>query len=202
MTSVDFYYSIGSRYSYLAASQTAALERDTGCRLNWRPIDSRALLSLRGHNPFNGPPVSGQYDWAYRTLDAQRWAACYGIPFIEPRGRVSFDSDLLALAAVAGKRLGHAEDYTRALFNAMFAEPGVTSIDRAECVRRAQRCSIPESEFQTELDNPATADELSAMLHTARHVGIFGVPTFVVGKEQFWGNDRLVLLRHRLLQAQ
>jgi 2-hydroxychromene-2-carboxylate isomerase len=200
VTSIDFYYSIGSRYSYLAATQIAALERDTGCRLEWHPLDSRALISRRSHDPFDGPPVSGQYDWAYRELDAKRWAAFYGVPFIEPRGRVSFDSEVLALAAVAAKRLGHVQDYSRELFAAMFAEPTVTRIDGAECIRRAQRCSMAESQFQTELDNPATADELSETLDTVHRLGIFGVPTFVAGTELFWGNDRLVLLRHHLLQ--
>ena len=75
MTTVDFYYSIGSRYSYLASSQIAALERETGCRVVWHPLNSTTLISRRGANPFEGPPVSGQYDWSYRERDAKRWAA-------------------------------------------------------------------------------------------------------------------------------
>src|SRR6476660_1441910 len=75
---VDFYYSIGSRYSYLAASQIDALERDTGCHVEWHPLNSHALITGSGRNPFDGAPVSGQYDWSYRERDARRWAAFYG----------------------------------------------------------------------------------------------------------------------------
>ena len=198
---VHFYYSIGSRYSYLASTQIAALERDAACRIEWHPLNSVALIARRERDPFAGDPVSGQYDWTYRERDAARWAALYGVPFLEPRGRVEFDPGLVALAAVAGKRLGQVESYSRALFSAVFAEPSVTRADRVECIRRAQACSIPPSRFSAELDDPATARELSATIDAAHRMGAFGVPTFVVGDEMFWGNDRLVLLRDHLLRA-
>jgi 2-hydroxychromene-2-carboxylate isomerase len=202
MTTVHFFYSIGSRYSYLASTQIAALERDTGCVVEWHPLNSVALIARRDHDPFEGDPVSGQYDWTYRERDAVRWAALYGVPFLEPRGRVEFDSGLVALAALAGKRLGQAESYSRALYAAVFADPSVARVDREECCRRAQACSIAPSRFGAELDDPATARELSSTIDTAHRMGMFGVPTFVVGAEMFWGNDRLVLLRHYLSRAE
>jgi 2-hydroxychromene-2-carboxylate isomerase len=195
MTTVDFYYSMGSRYSYLASTRMEALARDTGCDVNWIPLNSGALGWRKKGNPFAGEPVSGQYDWDYREQDARRWATHYGVPFIEPRGRVQFDIDLLARAATAAKRLGQVVRYTHALFAAMFADPDVTQIDRAECARRAVSCGIAEDEFLSTLDDPATATVQAAGLAAADAAGVFGVPSFVVGGELFWGNDRLVLLR-------
>ena len=92
---IDFYYSIGSRYSYLASTQIEALQQETGCQIDWYPINSIRLISRRENSPFAGKPA-GQYEWTYRELDAQRWAKLYGVPYIEPRGRVEFDSELLA----------------------------------------------------------------------------------------------------------
>jgi len=201
METVHFYYSIGSRYSYLASTQIAALERDTGCKVQWHPLNSVALIARRDRDPFAGAPVSGQYDWTYRERDAARWAALYGVPFLEPRGRVEFDPGLVALATMAGKRLGQVESYSRALFAAVFAEPSVTRVDRAECIRRAEACSIEPSRFAAELDDPATARELGGTIDATHRMGAFGVPTFVVGDQMFWGNDRLVLLRHFLSHA-
>lgn len=169
--------------------------------MNWCPINSRALIACRGRDPFEGAPVSGQYDWEYRKRDAARWAAFYEIPFVEPQGRVEFDSNTLALAAVTAKRLGSVKAYSRELFSAMFAEPTTRSIDRAECVRRATRCSVSESLFLAELESPATAKMHSDTLDTAYQLGIFGVPTFVAGTESYWGNDRLALLRHHLMRG-
>src|SRR3546814_1950169 len=84
---VDFYYGIGSRYSYLAANRLGGIARDYGCRFRWLPLFSGRLIGADGADPFRGAPVSGQYDWDYRRRDAEAWAAFDGVPFHEPRGR-------------------------------------------------------------------------------------------------------------------
>jgi 2-hydroxychromene-2-carboxylate isomerase len=198
MKKVDFYYSLGSRYSYLAFTQIDALTRDTGCRVEYRPIDGGSLISRREMNPFAGKPVSGQYDWGYRELDAKRWAAFYGVPYVEPRGRVTFDSRHIALAAVAAKRLGRVVEFSGELFSAMFCEPDIVAIDREECIRRARRCGIAELDFGQAFESKDTAEELARSLEAADEAGVFGIPSFVVDSELFWGNDRLVLLRDYL----
>ncbi len=195
MAEVLFYYSIGSRYSYLAASQLHELVDETGATVDWLPLNSMRLLSERGGGPFRGDPISGQYDWSYRTRDAERWAELYGIPFVETRGRVEFDAEALALTATAAKRLGKVEAVSRALFAAVF--DGSTSlVDANECVRRAESCGL--SGFRAELEHPATRKQLEHAMKAAHRAGVFGVPAFVVAGELFWGNDRLVLLKRHL----
>jgi len=118
---VDFYYSIGSRYFYLASTQMAKLEAETGCRIRWRPVDGREIRKLRGRDPFAGEPLSGQYEWAYRRYDAECWADYYGIPFREPPNP-HFDYRLLVKAATAAKRLGAVVPYSHALFRSVWVE--------------------------------------------------------------------------------
>lgn len=197
MTVVEFYYGIGSRYSYLASTQIAALESETACRVEWQPINGAALRARLGRDPFAGEPVSGQYEWPYRERDAARWAAYYGVPFREPRGRLELDPDLLARACTAAKRLGQVERFSHALFAAVFRDP-LASADANECTRCARACGISESAFGQALGSPDTAAALAAATERARRAGVFGVPTFVAGDDLFWGNDRLVLLRHHL----
>jgi 2-hydroxychromene-2-carboxylate isomerase len=197
MATIDFYYSIGSRYSYLASTQMAAFEQQ-GHTVVWRPLNSRALVARRGYDPFAGEPISGQYDWTYRRRDAERWAAYYGVPFVEPRDRVEFDPELLALAAVAAERLGQGPAYSRELFSAMFVEPEVRRIDRAECIWRAAKEGLAADAFERELDDPATRHAHTSSIDTALKAGVFGVPTLIVEGEAFWGNDRLVLVRAHL----
>ena len=107
---IDFYYSIGSRYSYLASTQIDALKQETGCDVEWHPINSMRLINQRESSPFEGK-LLGQYEWNYRELDAKRWAKLYGVPYLEPRGRVHFDSELLARACIAAKRFGKVAEY-------------------------------------------------------------------------------------------
>ena len=97
---VDFYYSIGSRYSYLASTQITKLEGETGCRVRWHPVNGPDIRALRGRDPFAGEPLSGQYEWSYRRYDAKCWADYYGVPFREPTSP-HFDFRLLVKAATA-----------------------------------------------------------------------------------------------------
>jgi 2-hydroxychromene-2-carboxylate isomerase len=47
------------------------------------------------------------------------------------------------------------------------------------------------SELAPALDDPSIKDELKAATDAALKRGAFGVPTFFVGSELFWGHDRL-----------
>jgi 2-hydroxychromene-2-carboxylate isomerase len=190
--SIDFYYSIGSRYSYLASTQIDDLKTATGCNVEWHPVNSVRLISQREHNPFIGKP-SGQYDWNYRELDAQRWAKLYGVPYLEPRGRVQFDSELLARACLAAKHFGKVVEYSHLLFAAMFQD-SITKIDERECIDRAEICGISARDFQVALKAQETTNQLDKTIDNAIKSGVFGVPTFIVNGELFWGNDRLILL--------
>ena len=107
---VEFFFSPGSRYSYLAASQMALLEAEIGCTVDWRPVNGGDIRKLRRRDPFEDEAVSGQYDWSYRERDARLWADYYGIGFREPPSH-HFDFWLLARSATAAKRLGRAADY-------------------------------------------------------------------------------------------
>ena len=201
-TTVEFIFSPGSRYSYLAASQVPALEKATGCTVEWIPVNGTRLRALVGRDPFAGEPVSGQYDWGYRRRDAERWADYYGIPFREPPTR-HFDFDLLARAATAARRMGAAASYGWRLCMVVYGSD-TWPVDEAACVRTAEEVGLPGQRFAAVLAEVETGELLAAAAADAYRRGAFGVPTFLVtdengGHELFWGNDRIVLLRHALL---
>lgn len=197
---MSFYFGAGSRYSYLAATQLSALEAETGARFDWLAVDSARLIAMRGHNPFAAPDGVGQYDWNYRRRDAEAWADLYGVPFREPHGRIALDPDLFSRACAVARRLGAAEAYARALFRAVFADD-LPAVDRAVCIERAVEAGLDRAAFADALDDAGTRVECGRVMREAVGRGAFGVPTFVLGGRLFWGNDRLVLLRHALLRA-
>ena len=176
---VDFYYGLGSRYSYLASTQLERIAAGTGCRFDWHPVSSGSLMGLRGARPFRGAPVSGQYEWPYRQHDAEAWADYYGVPYREP---VDFrvDPDSLAVAATAAKYLGAVEAYSRRLFQAIFVEG--RAIAEADLIGIATEVGLDEGAFRTQLDDPATAARYQAELQAAHQRGAFGVPTFFLGE--------------------
>ncbi len=194
---VDFYYGVASRYSYLASVRIKALEDETGCSVRWLPICSRDLIVLGG-DPFDGGAGSGQYDWPYRRADAERWAEYYGVPYNEPDFD-DYDPFELAMACLAAERLGAVAAYSRALFRAVFVDGGV--IDAARCAHMAVAAGLERAAFAAALSDPSLFEVHAARIEEAHGRGAFGVSSFFVGERLFWGNDRMVLLRHHLLQS-
>ena len=194
---VDFYYGVGSRYSYLAATRIRVLEAETGCRVRCLPLFSRDLI-VRGGDPFDGGVGSGQHDWPYRRIDAERWAEYYGVPYNEPNFD-DYDGRELATACLAAERLGAVAAYSLALFRAVFVNGGV--IDAARCADLAVEVGLERAAFVAALADPAFEASHAARIEEAHGRGAFGVPSFFVGERLFWGNDRMVLLRHYLLKG-
>ena len=197
---VEFFFGIASRYSYLASTQIEALERDTGCAVEWRPLFSGDLVALRGASPFRGDPVSGQYDWDYRRADAEAWADYYGVPYSEPTHELIHDYTLLrrlAVAATAASRFGAAAPYGKRLLNAVFNHRPAR-FDDDFFIALAVECGCDEQAYRVRLEDEVTARLLADTTREAHDRGAFGVPAFFVGERMFWGNDRLVLLRHYL----
>ena len=192
---VDFYYGLGSRYSYLASTQIDGLEAETGCQVRWGPLSSGGLIAMRGRGPFHSDPVSGQYEWPYRRRDAEAWAAYYGVPYREPE-RLRVHPGHLAEACIAAGRLGRLVPYSRRLLAAIFADGLV--VDATALDGLAGEIGLPVGEFRKLRSDPATVAAHLDTVREAHRRGAFGVPTFFAGQEMFWGNDRLVLLRHHL----
>src|SRR5262249_26003836 len=123
---------------------------------------------------------------------ARRWAAHYGIGFREPPSH-TFDFALLARAAVAAKRLGAAAAYGRRICATVYASD-VWPVDARACIGAAGAVGLAARDFATSLDASEAAQLLSKTAAEAVARGVFGVPTFFVGADMFWGNDRLVLV--------
>ncbi len=195
---LTFYFSTGSRYSYLATSQIPLLERRFGVSFRWVPVNGKRIRALRGADPFAGAPVSGQYDWDYRERDAKAWARFYGIDFIEPQD-VEFDVECLLRGVIAADELGDIRAYAWALAQEVFAK-STWPLDAGVTERVAVDQGLDLEEFRRAAG--AAAQTLEANCAEAVARGAFGTPSIFVGDELFWGNDRLPLVAHRLADAE
>jgi 2-hydroxychromene-2-carboxylate isomerase len=192
---VDAYLGLGSRYSYLASTQLDRIATDTGVTFNWIPVVSAELFAS-GRNPFEGTPLSPQYEMRYREADARAWAEYYVVPFREPTGRLSFDPALLVRAALAA---GEARiPMMKRMFQAVFADER-TRIDVADVADFAQMVGLDRYKFRKALTDPAFEAERLVITEQAKSRGVFGVPFFLVANRSFFGNDRLTLLHHYLV---
>jgi len=186
MESVEFWFEFASSYSYPAALRVEEATQRAGARLVWRPFLLGPIFKAQGWNdsPFNIHPAKGNYMWR----DLQRVCDGLGMPFRKPS--VFPRNGLLAgrLACLFSEEPWLPE-FVRQIFRANFAHD--CDISRPDVVK-----SVLETIGQpASLIDAGRSPEAKAKFHTATEravsLGIFGAPSFVVGSELFWGNDRL-----------
>ena len=194
---VPFYFGLGSRYSYLAATQLDLIEYRANCRFEWLPLQSAELIRRAngGTSPFEGSKSSGQYDWAYRERDAKDWADYYGVPYEEPANPGHDTADMAKACLVAG-RSGKLKPMCMAIFRAKFVDGA--DVDREVLSALAAEQALDGESLIAQLDAPEIVAEHEDLLARALKAGVFGVPAFQVGDKVFWGNDRLPLVEHTL----
>ena len=191
MEEVEFFFGLGSRYSYLAFTQLARIEASHSCTFSLQPISSVELMHLRGTSPFQGSLLSGQYEPDYRRRDAEAWAEYYRVPFVEPKP-LPEDHRLMARACYAAGMQGALRPYCEAIFQAVFVDN--ERIDVQTCTAIASRIKLDAELFGGAICSSAAKERVTASARRAFDRGAF--PTFFVGDRMFWGNDRLVLLEH------
>lgn len=196
MQELGFYFSPGSRYSYLALSQVPLIEKDFGIQFDWIPIVGERIREIRGADPFMGEPQSGQYDWEYRRKDAETWADFYHIPFQEPKSH-KMDTNLLGRAVLIAKKLKAEREYSWELASEIFAR-GTWPVDEVVIVNTAKKQNLDPEVFKQGINSDHYFKEIEAICQAAVNRGIFGSPAFFVGDKMFWGNDRIPLLKQEL----
>ncbi len=184
---IDFWFELASPYAYLAAARIGALASATGVAVTWRPFLLGPIFADRGwaNSPWLLYPDKGAYNWR----DVAREAEHFGIPFRRP-SRFPVRSVLAARVALVAAEDGFVEDFARAAYAAHFAADRDLGDERVidDVLAALGRDGPALRERAISLETKA---RLRAQVDEARRRGIFGAPTFVVGDELFWGNDRL-----------
>lgn len=187
MKNIDFWFSIGSTYTYLTVMRLPDIEQNEGVKFNWRPFSVRALMQEMDNKPFIGKPEKSQYMWR----DIERRAARYGIPVKVPVDYPLKHFDLVNRIAIVAAEEGWCEEYVRASYVLWFQEGIPAGEDKN--LKVALSKSGQSYERVVELAHSETTEKAyHDATSEARSLGIFGSPSFIVkDKELFWGDDRL-----------
>lgn len=113
---IDFWFTMGSTYSYLSVSRLADVERSTGITFRWRPFHLLIILQEMKHIPFADKPSKSAYMWR----DIERRAAMYGIPVRLPVPYPAKQSVVANLVAIVGMRENWGADFVRAAYRRWF----------------------------------------------------------------------------------
>lgn len=183
---IDFWFTMGSTYSYLSVMRLDEVERASGIRFRWRPFHLLVILNEMKHVPFADKPTKSAYMWR----DIERRAAMYGVPARLPAPYPAKSSITANLVAILGMREGWGVDFVRAAYRhwLVLGQETGTEPNLSESLREIGR---EPGQVLAAADSAATREALAAETDAARELGIFGSPTFAVGHEIFWGDDRL-----------
>ena len=183
---VDFFYDFGSPTVYLAATQLPMLADQVGATIDWRPILLGGIFKLTG----NQSPAVIAAKAAYMNDDLERFAKRYGVPF---NWNPHFPINTLALmrGAVAYQDDGIASStYRDAIFTAIWVE--AQNMNEPDVIYQVLTDSgLDPAELMDRIGHQAVKDQLLANTEQAVNRGVFGAPTFFVGEQMFFGQDRL-----------
>ena len=188
MAAIDFWYEFASTYSYPAAMRIEQRAREAGVALRWRPFLLGPIFQTLGWNdsPFNIYAAKGRYMWR----DLARICADEGLPLSLPPQRFPQNGLKAARLALVGEAQGWAPAFTRAVFAANYAEAKDIA-DDATLRSILDGLGVDADAATAAANAPANKAALKAQTEEAVTRGIFGAPSFIVGDELFWGNDRL-----------
>lgn len=189
---LDVYISLISPYSYVANSQLASLVKRTQSSIYYHILDLRQLIEITG----NVSPITSPVKRKYLAKDLQDWCRYYHIPFKVP-SRFPANSRPSAASAIIAQKEGKLPQFVDIVLQAYFVED--QDIANPQILGNlASKIGLNAEAVTTAAKDPAMLGQVDAETEVAASRGVFGVPTFFVGDDMYWGSDRLMFVEQAL----
>jgi 2-hydroxychromene-2-carboxylate isomerase len=184
-TPIDFWFSVGSMYTYLSVMRLDRIEELSDVAFRWRPFSVKAIMTEMDNSPSRQP---AKLAYAWRDLERRAHGQLCDFPKRPPYPLKHFD--LANRIAIVGADEGWCPEYVRATYSRWFGlgEPSGSEPNASASLKEigqdpARVLPLAQSDETGHAYDAATAE--------AKSLGIFGAPTFVTRGEIFWGDDRL-----------
>jgi 2-hydroxychromene-2-carboxylate isomerase len=202
---IDFYFDVSSPWTYLAFRNIQPLAKELNVAIQWRPVLVGGIFNTVNQRMYASREDSQSPRNRYVLKDLQDCARQTGVTIVFPPTVFPVNSVKAMRGCIWLARSDAFKDCLLPFIEATFAAYFTHQEDISQDDVLASICS------QTGIDAPAFAtgiaqadikDALKTNTDAAIARGAFGVPTFFVGDDMYFGNDRLDLLRLAVLKAQ
>ena len=187
---VRFLFDFGSPNAYLAHRVIPAIEARTGVRFTYEPVLLGGIFKATG----NRSPMEAfggvRNKLAYERLETRRFVDRHGLTKYAQNPHFPVNTLLIMRGAVAAQTVGLFEAYVEAVFAAMW-EQGLKMDDPAVAAATLAEAGLPADELLALTQEPAVKERLAANTNAAVEAGAFGIPSFLVGPQMWFGKDRL-----------
>ena len=187
MSNIDFYFSIGSTYTYLTGTRILDVENKYQVKFNWKPFSVRATMKEMNNIPF---PKEKMNKVNYMWRDIERRAEGYGFFAKTPVPYPLSEFDLANQIAILGLEKDWGIDYIRLTYKKWFQEGKEPAIEPS-ISEVCNELKLNKDQIISDALNKEIQDKYEANTNSARENKIFGSPSFIVKKEVFWGDDRM-----------
>jgi 2-hydroxychromene-2-carboxylate isomerase len=194
---VEFIFDFGSPNGYLAWKVLKEIAARTGAEIKLIPALLGGIFKLTG----NRSPVEAyagvQGKLAYEGLETRRFVQRHGLAAFQNNPHFPVNTLLIMRGLIAARRAGVGEAYLDAVLAGMW-ERGLKMDDPAVVAQVLTEAGLDAKAILEATQEPEVKAKLLANTEAAAGRGVFGVPTFFVGDEMFFGKDRLAQVEEEL----
>ena len=194
---IEFLFDFGSPTTYLAHTQLPKLAADTGAQIQYVPMLLGGVFKATG----NQSPVMVPAKGRWMGEDLPRFARRYGVPYqFNPHFPIN---TLTLMRGAVGLQMRDPQrfmPYVNAVFRAMWVEP-VNLGDPTVLASTLGAAGFEADSFMALVGDAEVKARLIANTESAVARGVFGAPTCFVGREMFFGQDRLDFVREAATSA-
>jgi carboxymethylenebutenolidase len=197
---VDYFASLNSPWTHLGAARLEAIIERHGASLRIYPVDFGTIFPASGGLPL---PKRSPQRQAYRLQELERWRAHLGIPIhIKPRFFPAAEALPAGCVIAARETLGDrpAIRLAHRVLKALWEEERDTG-DPDILATLIDALGLDAASLLAQGREDRWAEKRALDTQAALARGVFGAPSYVVGEEIFWGQDRLDFLERRLAQG-
>lgn len=185
----EFLFDFGSPNAFLAHRVIPHIEKRTGVKFVYTPVLLGGIFKATG----NQSPMQAfghiKNKFAYEQLETQRFIRSHGISDFKFNPFFPVNTLNLMRMAVAAQKGGMLPRFMDAIFHHMWIVP--KKMDDPDVVKAALLESGIDQALFDRAQAPDVKSALIANTEEAVARGAFGIPTFFVGEEIFFGKDRL-----------
>lgn len=189
---VEFYFDYGSPTSYIAYKRLPAIAARTNAQVIYKPVLLGGIMKACGNTPPSDIPAKANWLFADLSRTAQR----HSIPY---RKNPSFPMKTLTLmrGAIAMRQRGKLLEYSDVVFTSIWSE-GRDLSNREVIAESLAAAGFDAKAFFEWCEDGQVKSELKEETEAAIARGVFGAPTFIVGGELHFGQDRLDFVEEAL----
>lgn len=197
MQTIEFYFDLGSPYSYIGFHRIQKIAADRHANILWKPMLLGGVFKATG----NSSPMIVSAKAQYAMKDLKRWSKLWQIPMqMNPYFPIN---TLQLMRLVTAVQIYQPEQFLRELtgvFHAMFGEPRNLN-DLQEFKKMLIDLDLDVQQVQDWLEDEQVKQQLKSVTEEAVQRGVFGAPTWFSQNEMYWGIDHLYFLEHALTSA-